>query len=412
MGLGFVLLAISNAAMAQGYTGTSNDIHVINNDRTDVPTGYELRRLTHVWNITNGGDGSFYLHYTNGNAGEFTNQSNYYQFSSTSFTANRGQMNLNATTSNQLYAELSLRAYGYGYSNRFAVAQASNGDGVIYNRANGKAIEFGTNGTGRMWLAANGNLGIGNSSPGAKLTVTGTIRAAKETNEANYIEMDHGGSNSFLNHVGSGNMDFRFDGNNKMQISSNGRVGIGGDFDPTHTLDVRGTGNFTGDVTLGGAFNANGTSQFNNAVTIGGALNTTGLVTLAGDVVATGASQFNNTVTVGAQGATQNLEVYGRAKVMELEIKPTGNWADFVFEEGYRLRPLEEVAAYIDANHHLPEVPTTAEVREQGYLQTELNATLLQKVEELTLYMIELKADNEQLRAEVAELKGQMTDRQ
>ena len=64
-------------------------------------------------------------------------------------------------------------------------------------------------------------------------------------------------------------------------------------------------------------------------------------------------------------------------------------WADYVFEKGYRLRSLKEVEAFINANGHLPEVPSAAEVAKNGIDVSETNALLLKKVEELTLYLID-----------------------
>lgn len=67
-------------------------------------------------------------------------------------------------------------------------------------------------------------------------------------------------------------------------------------------------------------------------------------------------------------------------------------WADYVFEKDYKLRGLNEVKEYIDANGHLPEVPSTAEVTENGIDVAEMNTILLKKVEELTLYLLEQDA--------------------
>jgi trimeric autotransporter adhesin len=68
--------------------------------------------------------------------------------------------------------------------------------------------------------------------------------------------------------------------------------------------------------------------------------------------------------------------------------KNTVAWADFVFEKNYKLRPLTEVESYIQQNGHLPEVPSTQEVQTNGMNLAENDAKLLQKIEELTLYMI------------------------
>ncbi len=66
-----------------------------------------------------------------------------------------------------------------------------------------------------------------------------------------------------------------------------------------------------------------------------------------------------------------------------------GFWADFVFDKNYKLRTLSEVSEYIKLNKHLPDVPSTADVNREGIDLAQTQAILLQKVEELTLYVIE-----------------------
>ena len=80
-------------------------------------------------------------------------------------------------------------------------------------------------------------------------------------------------------------------------------------------------------------------------------------------------------------------------------ISPIGSWADFVFDDGYRLKPLTEVERYIRKHRHLPEVPSAKEVEEKGYSQHELNKALLQKIEELTLYTIQLEKQVNELKS-------------
>ena len=72
------------------------------------------------------------------------------------------------------------------------------------------------------------------------------------------------------------------------------------------------------------------------------------------------------------------------------------SWSDFVFDKSYQLKDLSEVETFIKANHHLPDVPSEKQIIEQGYYdQHEINKTLLQKIEELTLYIIEQKKEIE-----------------
>ncbi|MBD0254262.1 MAG: hypothetical protein ICV83_00975 [Cytophagales bacterium] len=89
------------------------------------------------------------------------------------------------------------------------------------------------------------------------------------------------------------------------------------------------------------------------------------------------------------------LAVNGRITAKEVKVTVTG-LGDYVFSPAYRLRPLAEVEVFVKENGHLPEVPSAAEVARDGMNVGEMENTLLKKVEELTLYVIELKKENEQ----------------
>ena len=72
---------------------------------------------------------------------------------------------------------------------------------------------------------------------------------------------------------------------------------------------------------------------------------------------------------------------------------------NYVFKKDYVLTPLSEVETFIAANSHLPNVPSEAEVKENGINMAEMDAVLLRKIEELTLYLIQLQKDNLELKA-------------
>jgi len=100
------------------------------------------------------------------------------------------------------------------------------------------------------------------------------------------------------------------------------------------------------------------------------------------------------------------LAVEGKVGAHEVQVRTAGSgWADYVFFDDYKLRPLAEVEKYVKQNHHLPEVPSAEEVEKNGHNLGQMDAILLKKIEELTLYMIELKKDNQALRQEVEALK-------
>jgi len=113
---------------------------------------------------------------------------------------------------------------------------------------------------------------------------------------------------------------------------------------------------------------------------------------------------FNNTgsgvgIGVTSLGAGVKLQVAGKVKVQEVEVALTP-WPDFVFNNDYKLRPLAEVEAFIMEHKHLPDVPSQAEVENNGLNLGEMNAVLMQKVEELTLYIISLQKQIDELKAE------------
>ena len=94
------------------------------------------------------------------------------------------------------------------------------------------------------------------------------------------------------------------------------------------------------------------------------------------------------------------------AEQVKVALRFTSDWADFVFADDYELRSLVEVKDFIMENHHLPDVPSAEEVVENGINMAEMDATLLQKIEELTLYTIQQQELIEQMRLELDELKS------
>jgi hypothetical protein len=95
------------------------------------------------------------------------------------------------------------------------------------------------------------------------------------------------------------------------------------------------------------------------------------------------------------------LSVNGKILATGVKVSLSNTWPDYVFKKDYKLNTLEEVEQYILTNSHLPDVPSEQEVKEKGIELGDMNAILLRKVEELTLYMIQLKKDNELLKAQL-----------
>ena len=91
----------------------------------------------------------------------------------------------------------------------------------------------------------------------------------------------------------------------------------------------------------------------------------------------------------------------GKIACKELVVVDPTKWADFVFEKNYKLLPLAEVEKYINENKHLPSVPSEKEVKENGINTAEMDAILLQKIEELTLYIMQQQKEIDALKKEI-----------
>lgn len=102
-----------------------------------------------------------------------------------------------------------------------------------------------------------------------------------------------------------------------------------------------------------------------------------------------GMSHFADTMSIGTTKTNGSmLAVAGKISAEEVEISLSTTWPDFVFSTSYELNTLAQVEEYINQHSHLPNVPSADEVAEKGINIAEMDAILLQKIEELTLYTI------------------------
>ncbi|WP_407427531.1 hypothetical protein [Arcticibacter sp.] len=108
----------------------------------------------------------------------------------------------------------------------------------------------------------------------------------------------------------------------------------------------------------------------------------------------------NGNVGIGTSSPTSKLTVAGTIAAREVKVTVNAG-ADFVFYDNYSLKPLQELESFIKKNNHLPEIASAKQMEGEGIDLSEMNIKLLQKIEELTLYVIKQQKDIEELRTEL-----------
>ena len=248
---------------------------------------------------------------------------------------------------------------GTSYSDGFSIQQ-DNHDLTFTQHENGFVL-WSLPQNGKVWMLKGGRVGIGDTTAGYKLAVGGAARIT-------------------------------------------GNLSVGGNI-------TSATANVTNNLTVGGATAMSGTLTVGNSgftatalgnVSVGHILrvgNDAVYITSAGNMSVTGNATINS-ATMGSAtiGNGFYCDATGHLKVKELRVTLT-DWPDYVFGKGYRLMPLGEVEEYISDNGHLPQMPSAAEVEQDGADLGEMNRLLLQKVEELTLYIIDLQKQVDELKS-------------
>jgi len=264
-----------------------------------------------------------------------------------------------------------------------------------------------------MVISRSGFVGIGTTAPQAKLhvgqniiadgnitTLNKFVLAPTSNAKSEYWEISRTSAGLKYAYMGKILQDVLF-------MDNDGSIGVG-TIKPSATLDVNGS--FMAESatipTLEGNTNVTGTLSADVLVgnsatipTLSG--NTTVTGTLSADVLvgnsATIPTLSGNTTVTGTLSANavsaNSAYIKGLlcAKEILVQLTSTADWPDFVFSKDYKLLPLVEVEQFIAENQHLPNVPSSAEVEANGIELGEMNALLLQKVEELTLYIIQME---------------------
>jgi hypothetical protein len=116
------------------------------------------------------------------------------------------------------------------------------------------------------------------------------------------------------------------------------------------------------------------------------------------------------TIAGSVNVAAYNLFVKGGILTEEVRVNLQSAWADYVFEENYNLKSLEEVEAFISQNGHLPNMPSAKQVKEEGIELGEMVKMQQEKIEELTLYLLQLNKENRKEKEENKILLKKLSD--
>lgn len=245
----------------------------------------------------------------------------------------------------------------------------SNAENIVFDNNEILARNNGVAST--LFLARDGSkvqLGNGAEGTGTKLHITSGNDVGLTDNLSGYLMMgSQSGSNMVLD-------------NNEIQVRNNGAS--------THLYLQNGGGNvFIGDAT-----------NFNSSHRLG----------VDGNAVFTGAVRIGTTVTPSGY----KLAVDGKAICTELLVRLVPNWPDYVFGKKYILPSLNEVENYIQQNNHLPGIPAAKIIEDNGLNIGEMQKLQMQKIEELTLYIIDINKQLQQVKEENEKLKMKLSEKQ
>jgi len=196
----------------------------------------------------------------------------------------------------------------------------------------------------------------------------------------------------------------------KMTISNNGNVGIGTQ-NPKVALDV----NMHGETTIRsfslGSYSASiWTKNYNGGYGLTIDEEGVGHIKENADEPNTIISFHNGRVGIGCEDfervpGNHLLFVAGGITTEDIQVKLQGNWYDNVFSNNYPLLSLLNLEKFLTINKHLPDIPSEAEIKTDGINLGKMNALLLKKVEELTLYLIDQQKQINALKVQLNELK-------
>lgn len=292
--------------------------------------------------------------------------------------------------------------------------------GWLGTRTNHPLFFYTNGGLAAATLATNGNIGIGTTSPGSRLTVNGaggntvdlSVNGRIRTGDANNLGgiWVNTGTQFFgqldANKMGIWNSGWR------VIVDNAGNLGVG-TASPEFILDVNGRSRFrsAGGRTAGIWFNNMANTDGRAFVGMAdddhvGLWGNGGLFWFMTMDVNNGKVNIGN-VSTAPSGYKLFVESGILTEKVKVALKTSGNWADHVFADSYKLKSLSEVESFIKTNKHLEGIPSADDlVKDGGVDVNQMFAKQMEKIEELTLYLIDMKKEIETLKCENSGLKA------
>jgi hypothetical protein len=226
-------------------------------------------------------------------------------------------------------------------------------------------------------------------------------------------------------------------GYNSLLVDATGKLVAGGSVSSTNSV----AWNVGGNSSVGGSIGTLGTTDNEDLIFVAGTSSSlTGTermrITAAGNTYLTvnssaskSFSVVNSSISASSSCGNETFAVYGSGQTLigghltsgaytnallqvrgqiaaeEVHVLAASFWCDFVFDKEYKLQPLKELEAYYKQNKHLPDVPSEAEVKENGIDMATMDAVLLKKVEESTLYIVQQQKELDAMKEEMKSMK-------
>jgi hypothetical protein len=266
-----------------------------------------------------------------------------------------------------------------------------------------------------MTLTSGGHLGIGIDAPESPLHILGSEFVGESGDGFLQIGMPGGthvrfDNNEILARNGDGPSLLYlqyWSGNLSLCDNASGRVGIGTTAPQAKLHITDGTDvslSSGGELVLGSTGAANIAMDGNEIqARNSGAGSALFIQSSGGDVLLipneTGQVGIGITSSATLPSPDYLLAVDGKIISEEVRVEISGSWPDYVFDKGYPLMPLAQLENHITTYGHLPGVPSASMVEEEGILLGDMNRMLLEKIEELTLHVIAMQKEIDQLKA-------------